>query len=315
MAHVFATMLNDWHSQPDKEDAELDSEIHNWYVDPPVTHKLDPFFSPSSANADLRMLYEKIIANTEDTSGQPPHQGRWTRIGTAIGDIIQRDILFIEKHVKDAPFRFERTATGEPMFEEFAKTNVPIKYRGHSFYLSGSPDGIMTYTTEDGELIRVGLEIKSKQTTYAKTGDFGMKGPEESHVEQCKVYSMMYGLDYYIILYVNASHKTWNMTDADIAKYPDIRAFGNYFTQEDKLGVLDKFASVMEAVRTRKPMNTDLSKWTFNNYKYTIAKGLSDEHLAELAKEVESTRNSKLTEYKKRSIIEAYEEILKLRAS
>jgi hypothetical protein len=142
-----------------------------------------------------------------------------------------------------------------------------------------------------------------------------MKGPEESHVEQCKVYSMMYGLDYYIILYVNASHKTWNMTDADIAKYPDIRAFGNYFTQEDKLGVLDKFASVMEAVRTRKPMNTDLSKWTFNNYKYTIAKGLSDEHLAELAKEVESTRNSKLTEYKKRSIIEAYEEILKLRAS
>lgn len=315
MAHHFTEMMNDWHGSPEVYDDALDSQIHKWYVRPPKVIKKDPFFSPSSANADSRMLYEKLLGSSSDTSGQPPYQGRWTRIGTSIGDIIQRDILFIEKHVKGARFKFERTENETPMFEEFAKANVPVRYKGKSFYLSGSPDGVMLYTTDEGETIRVGLEIKSKQTTYAKTGNFGMKGPEESHVEQCKVYAMMYGLDYYIVLYVNASKKSWFMTAEDVIKYPDIRAFGVHITKEDKLKVLDRFVDILDAVERRDPPNTDLGKWTFNGYKDTIAKGLSEEHLAELIAVNDGVQRSRMKDHEKRNYQNALDDLLRRRGA
>jgi hypothetical protein len=133
--------------------------------------------------------------------------------------MIQRDILFVEKFVPNARFKFERTETGEPMFEDFAKAAVPVRYRNKLFHLFGSPDGVMQYVTDDGEIIRVGLEIKSKQTTYAQTGHYSMKEAEAKHVEQTKVYAMMYNLDYFLVVYVNASKKSWFLADGEISIY------------------------------------------------------------------------------------------------
>lgn len=313
IAYELTVALNRWHSSNEKFDDALDSQIHKWYVRPPKVFPKNPFFRPSSANADPRELYEKLIGTKGDNGGQPAHQGRWTRIGTSIGDIIQRDILFMEKHMDGMRFKFERTETGEPMFEEFAKKNLPVRYRGKSFYLCGSPDGIMQYTDKDGSIIRVGLEIKSKQTTYAKTGDFSMKDAEESHKEQCKVYSMMYDLDYYVVLYVNASKKSWYMSEEDVAKYPDIRAFGLHITREDKLAVLDRFVDVLEMVERREPPLPDMSRWTFNNYKQTIAKALTDEEVAEIGRKVDEVKSSKLPKMTVNKYVEGYESLLKIR--
>ena len=63
-----------------------------------------------------------------------------------------------------------------------------------------SCDGILEYVTQDGELIRVGLEVKSKQTTSARTSLHSMREPEEKHVKQCVAYSKMYEVDHYVIL-------------------------------------------------------------------------------------------------------------------
>src|SRR5690606_1664253 len=167
-------------------------------------------FSPSSANSCSRELYVKAKGGKRDNFRRQPHQARWTGIGTAIGDMIQRDLLFIEKHYEKLTgnkprFKFERNPDGTPAFEDFAKTNALVEHDGERFYLYGAPDGIMQYVTDDGEQIRVGLEIKSKQTTPARTSLHSMRAPDENHVKQTIAYSHMFNVNYYVILYVNAA--------------------------------------------------------------------------------------------------------------
>lgn len=320
MADDLLALLNEWHSLPEVWDNELDAQIHKWYSNPPKLFPKKPYFSPSSAGSDPRELYMKGKGAKKDVERKPPHQGRWTRLGTAIGDVIQRDILFIEKHGEDklgtAPrFRWVRDDKGRPMFEDFAKANVPVKYRDKLFYLFGAPDGIMEYITDDGEVIRVGLEIKSKQTTFAQTGDFSMRGPEAKHVEQCCVYSMMYNVDYYIVMYVNASKKGWFMNEADVEKYPDIRTFGVSFSESDRLRVLDKFVDVLEAIDKDEPPTLDLSNWTFNSFKESIALSLTKDEMVELKEQVKRAKASSMKPYLIRGIEDAYFTILDIRDS
>lgn len=318
MADDLIALLNDWHSLPETWDNELDSQIHEWYVNPPKLFPKKPYFSPSSAGSDPRELFMKGKGAKRDVVRNPPHQGRWTRLGTAIGDMIQRDLLFVEKHGEKKlgytpRFKFERTKKGLPMFEDFAKASVPVKYKDKLFYLFGSPDGVMEYVTDDGEIIRVGLEIKSKQTTYAQTGDFSMRGAESKHVDQSIVYAMMYGLDYYIVMYVNGSKKGWFMQEEDAEKYPDIRAFGVAITDEDRFRVLDKFIEVLEAIEKDEAPPVDLSNWTFNSFKEATAKSLTDKELLELRDQVKLAKASSMKPFMIRGIEEAYETIKELR--
>src|SRR5690606_22385329 len=129
-------MIDEWHSLPETWDNELDAQIHRWYADvlteKPVYPK-KPYFSPSAANACPRELYMKQVGAARDEKKRPPHQARWQRLGTAIGDMLQRDILFIEKHFERLtgnrpPFVVERDDKGRPMFEEFAKKNHQVNY-------------------------------------------------------------------------------------------------------------------------------------------------------------------------------------------
>lgn len=333
IAADFTEFLNVWHSAPETYDNDLDAQIHGWYRDilsdksrnvwPP---RDIPYFSPSSANADRRGLYEKLRGAKKDAGGQPPYQGRWTRIGTAIGDVIQRDILFAEKHYAKhagvAPrFKFERNDRGEPMFEDFAKRAARLSYNGADFAIYGTCDGIMTYVTEDGEQIRVGLEIKSKQTTAAQTSDYSQRnGPKEDHVKQTVCYSLMYGtddapLDYYVILYVNASKKSWVMTDDEFAKNPDIKAHCIEITDEMRTGILESFAEIVHAAKDGRPPTLSLDSWTFNGFKTACARSLSDEEVTQLERTVAALQRSGLPEFKKRQAADALAQIKTLRGA
>jgi len=283
-----------------------------------------PYFSPSSANSCPRELYEKIRKAKRDKSLTSPHQGRWRSIGTAIGDVIQRDLLFAEKHldseaIGNQVFMFERNERGEPMFENFAKKNAIFTHRGKTFSISGTCDGIMRYVSEDGEVIRVGVEVKSKQTTSAKTSEYSTRnGPGADHVKQCVCYSLMYGtvdepIDYYIILHVNASKKAWQMSAEDYAKTPDIKAFCFEITDEMRHGVLDYFADVLDAIEKNDPPALDIGKFTFNNYKRACAAGLSDEEYAALQRQVDAIQRSGLKDFEKRNYAEAFEQLTELR--
>ena len=329
IAQHFTDYLNSWHSAPEVFDDALDAQIHEWYA-AVLTDKSRkvwpprdiPYFSPSAANADPRGLYEKMRGAKKERTGQPPHQGRWKRLGTAIGDMIQRDLLFAEQHYVDsAPrFIFERNEYGEPAFEDFVKVGAQFVHKNQHFAIYGTCDGIMRYVADDGYVIRVGLEIKSKQGTYSQTSGFqARKGPKEDHVKQCVCYSLMYGnavepIDYYVILYVNASKKAWNMAPEDFAKTPDILAFGLHITDEMRAEVLDHFAGIVDATKRGEAPELDLDRWTFSDFKRACALSLSADELASLQRKVGAVQRSSLPDGKKRDYAEALAFIEAVRA-
>lgn len=333
IAQHFTDFLNVWHSQPEVYDDALDAQIHEWYravltdksrkVWPP---RDIPYFSPSSANADPRALYEKMRGAKRERAGQPPHQGRWTRLGTSIGDMIQRDLLFAEKHYakltgSSPRFTFERNEHGEPAFEDFVKVGARIEHSGQAFALYGTCDGILRYVSADGTVLRVGLEIKSKQGTYSQTSGFSArKGPKEDHVKQCVCYSVMYGtptepIDYYVILYVNASKKAWNMTPEDFAKTPDILAFGLHITEEMRGEVLDHFAGIVDAAKRGEAPELDLDKWLFSDFKTAVSLSLSDSEIDAIRRKVSAIQRSSLPDKKKSEYAEIIRYIEEVRAS
>ena len=311
-------LLDDYYAIPEVYDDALDSQIHAWYVNPPKVFPKKPYFSPSALGSCPRELYVKARGAKRDAQHSQPHQGRWRRLGTMGGDMIQRDLLFIEKHYaklsgKAPRFRFLRDAEGRPRFEEFAKANVKVTHNGETFYLSGSPDGIMTYITDDGEQIRVGLEIKSKQTTAARTSAYSLREPEGSHAKQAATYARMFGCEYYVILYVNYAKQAWSMTAEQYAKTPDMRAFCLHVTEAVKMALLDKPAAITKAVRENTPPPLDLDEWTFNNFKTACALDLSDDEFTEIQAINQRAQHSNLPASKKRDYAAAIEFITETR--
>ncbi|PFP30220.1 hypothetical protein COJ96_05765 [Bacillus sp. AFS073361] len=307
IARHFTQELDRWYSQPEQFDNELDRQIHVWYSNPPTVWPKRPYFSPSSSKACPRELYLKAKRAKKDVNPQPPYQGRWKEIGTAIGDVIQRTVLAMERNLPGCPFRFERNDDGTPVFEDFAKKNHEIYHNGQRFYLYGTCDGIMQYVNEEtGEIIRVGLEIKSKQSTPAKTSLYSFKEAEEGHRKQCVAYSIMYNVDYYIILYVNAAKKAWVMSDEDYEATPDIRAFGFEITDADRQELLDSFAEIAKCIANDTPPALDLSRWTFNGFKTACAQSLTDDEFSILKAQVKRMQRSGLPQWKKDQFVDAF---------
>lgn len=324
IAEDFTIFLNEFHSYSEPYDDPMDAWLHKCYAEVKTQrkyfdYKSQPYFSPSSANSCNRELYEKIMRAKRDEEDVIPHRRRWTAIGTAIGDTIQRELLLAERHFKkftgkEPMFKVARTEKGYPFFEDFVRVLEVVEHKGKRFALHGTCDGILIYVDPvTGEQLRVGLEIKSKQTTYAQTSIHSMKAPKTDHVKQCVCYSMMYGVDLYIILYVNTSHKSWFMSLEDLQTHPDIRAFGVYITQDMKNEVLDKFAHVVDCVERKAPPALDLSKWTFNNFKTACARSLTDAELLNLEEQLQRIKASKMPDWLKKQYAGTLHQIKELR--
>ncbi|MFE4202109.1 hypothetical protein [Aneurinibacillus aneurinilyticus] len=319
MVSDFLAMMDRWHGSAEVWDDTLEAEILEQQAYAIRKLKVFPprgttYFSPSSANSCKREMYVKLTGATRDNSDSQPHQGRWQRAGTAFGDTIQRDLLFIEKHYEKkfgekSPFVPERTPQGFPMWERFARKFHSVEHRGYTVNFLGQPDGILRY--KDGT--RVGLEIKSKQTTSAQTTEYSMRGPKEDHVKQCVVYSIMYGVDDYLIVYGNLSKKAWVMTPEEYAKNPDLRAFHICITESDRQALLDTFADVLQAVKDGNPPPLELDKFTFNNYKTACALSLTDAELEDIRKQVRQVGRSRLPDWKKQTYYDALDFIERVR--
>ncbi|MCS1350360.1 hypothetical protein [Mechercharimyces sp. CAU 1602] len=316
-------MIDTWHSMPEVWDSDLDRQIAamNYEIlrKPKRISWKRPFFSPSSVNSCHREMYVKFKGALKDRNIDPPYRGRWKRLGTLFGDMIQRDLLFIWKHYENVvgeepSFTVETTEIGDkryPMWEKFAEKIHSEEHGGYSINFKGQPDGILRH--KDGR--RVGLEIKSKQTSAAKTSTFSMRNPDPSHVRQCIAYAIMHDLSDYILLYGNLSKKGWNLTDEEYMKNPDIRAFYLNITKKEKEELLDELSSVLEAVDTDTPPPLALDKWTFNNYKTACALSLTDEEVSVLRKEVEAMKQKGgVPQYKVRDREQALNDIEKMRS-
>ncbi|MGC4375769.1 hypothetical protein WD019_02340 [Fictibacillus sp. Mic-4] len=325
IADDFIDFLNEFHSHSQPYDDLMDAEFYeqyarilreqsewgyfNWKTAPDGTPR--PTFAPSGAAKSDRELYEKIKRSKPDNNPPSINQRNWSALGSQVGGYIQREIMLSERHFKkltgkEPRFKFERTERNEPAFEHFKKVIHEVDFNGEKFGLNGLPDGILHYVTDDGEILRVGLEVKSFQKGWSAFKSLNQ--PKEDHVLQTTVYSEMYGLDYYIILYHLTYGVDWKREDIVRNK-----AFGRYITQDDRNEILAKFARVTKAARENTPPPLDLSTWTYNAYKHSIALSITDEEFALVEGQAKQALKSRLPEWKKRIYTDAYDYIKSVR--
>ena len=324
IAQEFIDFMDEFHQHEQPYDDKMDEEFYrqyanilkeqskwgyfNWKTAPDGTPR--PLFSPSSAGKSERELYEKAIRSKKDQRNPNRNQRDWTGLGSQVGGYIQREVMLAERHFekltgKKPRFKFERTERNEPAFEHFKKVIHEVEHNGEKFGLNGLPDGILEYISDDGEIIRVGLEVKSFQKGYT---DFKKhEKPKLDHELQTIVYSEMYNLDYYIILYHLTYGADWKR---DFSRN---KAYGKYITQDDRNELFDKFARVTKAKRTGVAPSLDLGSWNFNDYKTAIAEGFTDEEYVELKAQVKRIMKSNIPDWKKRQALDAWEFIADIR--
>lgn len=300
LEHDFLSMINTYDSFPEIHDKQIDLYLLETEVALLKKEMNEPYerfigFTPSSANSCKRELYHKLKGDKRDREPQQPHQNRWKELGTLTGKMMQRKLLFIAKHYKqltgeEPPFKplfLNMNGLKVPAWEGFAQVQKVYNHNGLEIPIQGQPDGILIY--KDGK--RVGVEFKTKQTSYNKTSNYSLREAQQDHVKQVYAYSKLYGLDEYLIVYVNLAKKSWELNEEDQMKYQDIRAFYVNVDEERKIKLLDEFAEVVEAVKENKPPKIDVDKWAFNNFKRAIAESATDEEIKELEQEYEECLN------------------------
>lgn len=227
-------------------------------------------FTPSSASKCERELYYKAAHICRDELTLYPYQRRWTRNGTAVHGAVQKDLLYGEKYLVNPRFTVLRTKNGRPAWEKNLRHVKKFEIEGVRFQLFGMMDGVLLYTS-DGS--KIGFEFKTKSTTIASIGSFKMKDAQEGHKDQCITYSLLFGLDEFLIVYESLAKDNW--TKGEEAR-PDIRAFYLEVTDEDRERLLYKFKDVAERFYAKKLPIPDSSKCIFCPYKNKCSEDLQE---------------------------------------
>ncbi|WDS60605.1 hypothetical protein BC7_00008 [Bacillus phage BC-7] len=288
---------------------------------------------PSMVGADEQQLWLQFhgYKSDQELSNEPQDEvhTRWQAIGTQIGDMWQRQILASEYWTKkgkaQVDFRFERKPfeiinpsdnlpQNEmfPYFEEFAREYHEID----GVPVWGTCDGILNYygehpgVTRELSNTRIGFEVKSKQTTNASTGTYKMKTYEDKHRQQILTYALMYDLNYYFILYQNCSKKGWTQDEETKTKYPDVRVFGIYISEEDKKNHISYLKSIwnLRDEDNKPPLNP--LKWNFHSHKISAIVNMDGNEYLDLYDKVEEIENSReYTTFEKKCAWQCLEEI------
>jgi len=262
--------FNEFHSKSYWDDDEIERLLirqkefeldnHEWF-------KADvPIFSPSSASKCERELFFKLIRSKKDAQGMFPYQQRWVNNGSAIHARTQRDLLYMEKKLKDPAFTVLKTHFGLPNWEKAGAEIRHYDWNGEKFACAGMMDGKLKYEA-DGSTI--GFEFKTKSTTIATVGNYKMKDAQDGHKTQCTAYSLIFPITEYIIFYESVAKDGW--MKGETAK-SDIRAFYHKVETTAQEIMLDKFARVTKAVRDEEMPEMDTTKCIFCPYK-TLCKG------------------------------------------
>ena len=320
LAEAFLEQMNEFHTKRQPYDDTLDIWLHESYAKK-LRQGRDvdwskPYFSPSSASACPRALYHKLKKHKKDVQDPTPHQRRWTAMGTLTGDLIQREILLAERHMKKLCGKEPRFVIGiteekYPAFEDFVFVQKVIEHNGETFSIVGTGDGLMV-DKETGELVM--LEVKSKSEGASKTNYTQMKSAKQDHIDQVTCYSIMYETRTGIITYLNLSKQKWMADEETLEKNPDLRAFDVNVTDGMQQLILDKFADITRRARENDPPLPDLTSWMFNDYKTKIAETITDEEIAKLETVVASVKKSSQQAWMKRSVENALDDIKRRRA-
>lgn len=218
-------------------------------------------FSPSSASKCERELYYKEKNEQKDDVQMFPYQRRWVRNGSAVHAAVQKDLLLAEVHLKNPAFTVEKMPDGSAAWEHNLKNVKQIEHNGIRFQISGMMDGILRYMKDNSQ---IGFEFKTKSTTLGAIGYYKMKDAQEGHKEQAIAYSILFGITEFIFLYESLAKDGWMK---GIEAKPDLRAFYFRPTDDQKNGLLDKFARVTAKVKADELPSQELDKCIFCPFK------------------------------------------------
>lgn len=326
IAEVFNEYMTEWHSYAQPYDDKMDADIHERYArilnEQSVWGYFDfkknpqgkqrPFFSPSNAGISDRELYERARGSKRDPAKFTGNQRWWVGLGGPVGDYLQREVLLAERHYrkltgKNPPFRMKRKDNGDPMYEHFVKKMHEMEYDGEVFAYFGLPDGILEYTDfETGEIIDVGLEVKSEQANWSRFKS--LDEPKKGHLEQTTMYSEMYGFDYTIVAYILSYGRGWG------EEFNRLKTFGKYISDADREALAGRCSDATRRARDDDAPRFDLMDWRFCDYKTAIAEGLTESEVSEMRGYANRIQHSSLQAWRKRAITGALDEIEKIRA-
>jgi CRISPR/Cas system-associated exonuclease Cas4 (RecB family) len=224
-------------------------------------------FSPSGADKCKRELFYKAVRMRKDEQQQYPYQKRWTRNSTAVHEAVQRDILYMNKHLINPSLKIDFVETKYgllPAWEKNIQTFKIIEHNGVSFVLNGMMDGILNY--KDGS--KVGFEFKTKSVMPDRVQK--LSKPANSHKLQTVGYSLLFGMDEFILMYESVAKDEWK---AGSSAYDDLKPFYNKVTERQKKSLLDKFAEVAQMVYDGELPDKQTSKCMFCPYKSSCLGG------------------------------------------
>jgi CRISPR/Cas system-associated exonuclease Cas4 (RecB family) len=215
-------------------------------------------FSPSSSDKCEREMFYKNAKAPMDEQTMYPFQRRWTRNSTAVHEATQRQILESEVLLKDPAFKVQRLDSGLPAWEKNLEDWKLVTHNGVQFVVTGMMDGILEY--KDGSSI--GFEFKTKSNSVADIKR--LKEPAPSHRQQCVAYSVLFGINEFVIVYESVAKDKWS-TGPEARD--DMKAFYVKVTQADRNRLLDKWARVVENLQDGEVSAPDYSKCTFCPFK------------------------------------------------
>ncbi|BAF60338.1 hypothetical protein PTH_2157 [Pelotomaculum thermopropionicum SI] len=218
-------------------------------------------FTPSSASKCRRELFFRACKVEPEPQAFFPFQRRWMRNGTAVHAAIQKDLLYAEKYLSNPKFKMARTDQGRPAWEKNIRQVKQFEHRGVKFQIYGMMDGVLLYVPDNS---KIGLEFKTKSTTVSAVGTYKLKDAQESHRDQCTAYSLLFGLNEFLVVYESLAKDNWTKNEE---ARPDMRAFYVETGDYERGLLLDKFAEVAESYYNGEVPGGDPSKCIFCPYK------------------------------------------------
>lgn len=199
-------------------------------------------FNPSGATKCARELFYKNCRVKEDDLPMEPYQVRWVENSSAVHRRVQKDLLYSEKYLDRPSFKVAKTKDGFPAWEDNIYKEIEVSYKKIPFKIAGKMDGILRF--RDGT--KIGFEFKTKSTTVAAIGDYKLRNPQPEHVAQTVAYSMLFGINEFLIVYESVAKDDWRK---GAHARPDLRAHYVRVKHEDKLNLWRRWGRIAEFIQ------------------------------------------------------------------
>lgn len=218
-------------------------------------------FGASGTNlCDRQLVFKNDKATGPEKSDDIPFRGRQRRMGTAIVDFVQLDLVHIPKRLgfKDTSFVMAVRENGEWDFEDAAQERNVFEYPNPEtgelvkFAITAKPDGKFVYAPDGSRII---FEYKTKASGLrAMNGKLDFKGAQDDHVRQVTAEALVFRIDEALIVYESTQKPAWfddanstavtkgQKTWEDGSPRPDLRAFYVGITEEMKNALLADLA-------------------------------------------------------------------------